>query len=451
MTRALLSLAILAAAVGASTPATAATVDVQVRNNLYAPQQVEVAVGDTVRWTAIDGGHTVTASDASFDSGLLTQSQTFEQTFTEDATLTYYCSVHAGMIGAVVVGDGGDLDPPEERPERTVPSEYPTIAAALTGAAPYTIVNLQPGTYAGPVQILTPGLTLRGAGATRDEVVIDGGDALYAALLLADHAELESLTVTGALFAGVNVAGVDGFRIEDVALADNGRFGVLVERSRGGYVAGSVATGHRTAGFQVERCVECDTVFDGVVASGNLTGLAGLNAGGLVVKGSTFSGNGTGIALKTAALYGDAADETAPQRGSHVYGNVISGNSDRSITPPTPTDRLDVATGAGVWINGGSFNVVEGNEISGHGTYGVVITGLGAPPLENRIAGNVVTSSTVADLAWDGLGARNCFGGNQAGATEPPAAQTIYDCGLPATVGIAMPTVDATILDWAAI
>ncbi len=106
---------------------------VRVENNRFDADQTDatqvdtlnIAVGDTVRWTWIEGDHTITSGTGAADpqSGVLfnspsTSTETvFEFTFNNAGTFDYYCIPHEGdnMFGIVVVsaapGDGdGDGD-----------------------------------------------------------------------------------------------------------------------------------------------------------------------------------------------------------------------------------------------------------------------------------------------------------------------------------------------------
>lgn len=92
---------------GVAAPAVAqAVTDVTVGDNFFEPDVVQVAVGETVRWT--NQGrfeHTVTAEEnATFDA-VLAPGETFEHTFTEEVAVPYFCRFHPGMEGQVVVGD----------------------------------------------------------------------------------------------------------------------------------------------------------------------------------------------------------------------------------------------------------------------------------------------------------------------------------------------------------
>ena len=83
----------------------------------WAPNPVNVKVGDNVTWTNDDSQpHTVTSGKDSsdpdlgkvFDSSpnfnpLLAPKQTFQHKFTTAGEVTYFCQLHPTMIGKVVV------------------------------------------------------------------------------------------------------------------------------------------------------------------------------------------------------------------------------------------------------------------------------------------------------------------------------------------------------------
>jgi plastocyanin len=105
-------------------PAFAATVDVSIPKgastnhmNGFDPKEINIKVGDTVKWTNNDIAlHTVTSgkdrSDPNkgkdFNSGLtfpdvLYSGRTFQHTFTTAGTFPYFCQVYPGMVGKVIV------------------------------------------------------------------------------------------------------------------------------------------------------------------------------------------------------------------------------------------------------------------------------------------------------------------------------------------------------------
>ena len=75
----------------------------------YAPNPIEVGVGDTITWTNDDSQpHTATSGEAvtpdgNFDSGIMAPGATFDFTFTEAGEYPYFCLLHPNMVGTVSV------------------------------------------------------------------------------------------------------------------------------------------------------------------------------------------------------------------------------------------------------------------------------------------------------------------------------------------------------------
>lgn len=79
-------------------------VKVGIKNVAYLQPRLQVTVGTTVEWTNNDPmPHTVTATDKSFDSGLINPGKTFRYTFTKPGTFNFFCVPHPFMKGTVVV------------------------------------------------------------------------------------------------------------------------------------------------------------------------------------------------------------------------------------------------------------------------------------------------------------------------------------------------------------
>jgi plastocyanin len=78
---------------------------------LFAPDLIQVKVGDSVAWTNDDETlHTVTSGSGTdenmgvlFDSGMMGKGKTFGLTFTVAGEYPYFCMVHPDMIGKVLV------------------------------------------------------------------------------------------------------------------------------------------------------------------------------------------------------------------------------------------------------------------------------------------------------------------------------------------------------------
>jgi plastocyanin len=97
-------------ALAAATPASAVEVDVGVVDFAFEPGQRSIAVGDTVVWRFMAGGHTTTVARGQaerWNSGPSStpSGQTFRHTFTRPGRFQYYCIPHQGfMKGVVEVG-----------------------------------------------------------------------------------------------------------------------------------------------------------------------------------------------------------------------------------------------------------------------------------------------------------------------------------------------------------
>lgn len=75
-----------------------------IQNFSFSPATITVKSGDTVTWTNKDSmGHSATADDGSFDTGIISQGQSKSITFKKPGTYTYHCSVHPYMKGTVIV------------------------------------------------------------------------------------------------------------------------------------------------------------------------------------------------------------------------------------------------------------------------------------------------------------------------------------------------------------
>jgi plastocyanin len=85
----------------------------------YAPAMRRVELGTWVTWSNNGSdAHSVSALDASFDSGVLNPSEGFSWYFDQDGTYDYVCSLHTWMTGRLVVGSGGAVvAPPAPQPE----------------------------------------------------------------------------------------------------------------------------------------------------------------------------------------------------------------------------------------------------------------------------------------------------------------------------------------------
>jgi plastocyanin len=77
---------------------------VTIENFSYAPAVIRVPVGAKVTWENDDAdAHTVTTDDKSIDSGVVEQGVSADLTFSAAGEYPYYCTIHPGMRGKVIV------------------------------------------------------------------------------------------------------------------------------------------------------------------------------------------------------------------------------------------------------------------------------------------------------------------------------------------------------------
>ncbi len=77
---------------------------IHIKNFAYVPDTVTIHPGQTVRFIEDDETpHTVTAADHSYDSGNLSQKDTWKHTFATEGTYKYFCAYHPYMKGTVIV------------------------------------------------------------------------------------------------------------------------------------------------------------------------------------------------------------------------------------------------------------------------------------------------------------------------------------------------------------
>jgi plastocyanin len=170
----------LALALGSASPAMAA--DVTIPDFLFSPDDLEIAVGETVTWRFNDDVRHSTKSKPgqaeSWNSGLKAAGETFTRTFTKPGRLNYICEPHPFMQASVTVGEdevGDTVDRlrDKRRGDDSVKITYELNEAAkvtykLKGPSPrsvkrkrekagrhsFRLKNLKPGKYRGTLTLV---------------------------------------------------------------------------------------------------------------------------------------------------------------------------------------------------------------------------------------------------------------------------------------------------------
>jgi plastocyanin len=94
----------VAACPAAGAYAAGKTHTVRIEGMKFVPERLEVARGDTVRWTNADFvPHSVTASDAGVESGDLALGKSWRLVARKKGEMRYICRLHPVMKGLLVV------------------------------------------------------------------------------------------------------------------------------------------------------------------------------------------------------------------------------------------------------------------------------------------------------------------------------------------------------------
>ncbi len=136
--------------------AQAATTDVSVNNNFFSAAAVTVTVGDTVHWNWVGSNHSVTADDASFDSGVQNAGATFDRTFTTPGTFRYYCKIHGGPGGLGMSGTITVQAAAATPTNTTQPTSTNTATATATGQSTATATGTATMTPTAATRATTP-------------------------------------------------------------------------------------------------------------------------------------------------------------------------------------------------------------------------------------------------------------------------------------------------------
>jgi plastocyanin len=420
-------------------------------DNAFDRQVVRVDPGTAVAWT-IEGRspHTVTADGGSFDSGDLQPGARFETTFDDAGVYPYFCRYHGapgvGMAGIVVVGDApipgssGDVGPGREPVPSgfgdtvRVPGDVDTIQEAVDLAEPGGMVLIAPGTYHESVVVTTPYLTIRGE--DRNDTILDGRGVLPNGIhvIEADGVAIENLTAHHYALNGFQWTSVFGYRGSFLTAWSNGDYGLFAFDSVWGQFDHSYASGSPDSGFYIGQCDPCHALITDVLAEHNALGYSGTNAGGdLAIVNSEWRRNLSGIVPNTLD-----SEAYPPQRDTLIAGNYVHDNNSETAD----SKDLEYPTfGTGILIAGGVGNTIIGNLVEDHASYGIALL----PNLDtnlwvtgdNVVQDNVVRRSGRADLAMGAPASPgNCFEGNEAGTSLPPAIQAFYGCSGPSLSGL---------------
>jgi plastocyanin len=103
----------------------------------FNPTTLTIHVGNNVTWTNTgQANHTVTANDASFDSGNVAAGATFSFVFSKAGTFDYKCTYHPWMKGTIDVLSPGQVAPSTPTPVLSAATPFPAPTVPLPAPTP---------------------------------------------------------------------------------------------------------------------------------------------------------------------------------------------------------------------------------------------------------------------------------------------------------------------------
>ncbi len=345
-----------------------------------------------------------------------------------------------------------------------VPADKPTVQAAVDAAKAGDLILIDAGVYKEGVNVTTPNLTIRGV--DRNKVILDGEFTREngVRILDADGVTVENMTARNFTGNGFFWTGVTGYRGSYLTTSRTGNYGIYAFDSTKGQFDHDFASGSPDAGFYIGECHPCDAVISDSVSEHNGLGYSGTNSGGnLLIVNSTFRFNRAGLVPNSGSY-----ELCYPERDTTIVGNTVYSNN-QGDTPAIDVALL--AMGNGILVAGGRDNTIERNLVYDHERTGIGLVPFPEtdavdnipseeamakpcaetkkqpkvdpktvknpvywPPKNNKVIGNVIEKSGLADIGVGTLGdmtiksLNNCFSDNTAATSSPTDLQGMSPC-----------------------
>lgn len=238
---------------------------------------------------------------------------------------------------------------------RKVPTEYPTIQAAIDAAYHGDIIQVAPGIYN---EDLTVNKRLKLVGEDSSTTVINGSGTWHL------------------VYVDANYVSISGFTIQNA-----GYFvGILLAKSRGTTISGNIIT-NNFHGIFLERCRS--TTISGNTVTDNIYGIRLFSSSGNMISGNTVSNNFYyGIHLYAESYKNIFSGNTISDNGNGVYlSSSCDNNTLYHNNFVNNTYQIDGEVGESIWDNGAEGNYwsdYEGEDLDGNGIGETLLPHLGA-------------------------------------------------------------------------
>jgi Periplasmic copper-binding protein (NosD) len=327
---------------------------------------------------------------------------------------------------------------------------FRTIQSAVNRSKAGDTVKVKRGTYRETVTISgrkKSYLKLLGTPRRPGRVVLEGGDRKRNGVLVtgADQVTVRGIKAQNYTSNGFFFVNVVGYTAQDLIAAKTGVYGIYAFNSKGGTMRDSEAYYNNDAGFYIgqtpAQVKPVRSIVDNIESWGNPLGWSGTNMRYVTITNSRFYNNAAGLIPNALDSEKFPPAEDNIIRGNEIFWNNFNFHRGAPFKIATEGTAALAPVGTGVLLLAGRRNVVEDNEIYGNWGIGVaLIEGvlLEKNPQAVDLIGNEVRNNRFGlggtdlngrELAYDGNGSDNCFGGNAGvSVTIPADGSTLSPC-----------------------
>jgi hypothetical protein len=328
--------------------------------------------------------------------------------------------------------------------------KFKTIQAAVNKSKKGDTVRIKKGTYREAVKVNGPKKSyLKLIGDTRNpaKVVLEGGDKKTNGVLVngADEVTVRGIKAQNYTSNGFFFVNVVGYTAQNLIAAKTGVYGIYAFNSKGGTMRDSEAYYNNDAGFYIgqtpAQVKPIRSIVDNIDSWGNPLGWSGTNMRYVTIANSRFYNNAAGLIPNALDSEKFPPAEENIIRDNEIFWNNFNFHKGAPFKIATEGTSALAPVGTGILLLAGRRNIVENNKIYGNWGIGVALVEgilLQENPQAVDLVGNEVRNNAFGldgtdlngrELAYDGNGTANCFGGNTGvSVTIPADGSTLSPC-----------------------
>jgi hypothetical protein len=328
--------------------------------------------------------------------------------------------------------------------------KFKTIQSAVNKSKKGDTVKIKKGTYREAVKVNGPKksyLKLIGDPKNPAKVVLEGSDKKTNGVFVngADEVTVRGIKAQNYTSNGFFFVNVVGYTAQNLIAAKTGVYGIYAFNSKGGTMRDSEAYYNNDAGFYIgqtpAQVKPVRSIVDNIESWGNPLGWSGTNMRYVTITNSRFYNNAAGLIPNALDSEKFPPAEDNIIRGNEIFWNNFNFHQGAPFKIATEGTSALAPVGTGVLLLAGRRNIVEDNDIYGNWGVGVaLIQGilLQKNPQAVDLVGNQVRNNRFGldgsdlngrELAYNGNGSDNCFGGNTGvSVTIPADGSTLAPC-----------------------